>query len=548
MIDNQGILKPNGAIQLRGGTYEALRTQNPLLSRREIMTEVDTGRLKVGDGIHRWNDLAYTSDIGNMSIPTLMLNFESGTEIVLGSQKEIVITTNSDGKIEVTSSDNSIVKVITETSIDENLVQYISGYYIQGVEAGNATITVRVKASENYFAIEKSFDVTVKSTIRYGYRINKNESDPYNRVEYLYDAVGLTPAHMDFANGVFDYGDWGDKWFITDNKPCMLKSDGTVDYYLNPNDYTKKEDGTASDVANTAYNGNAMAQIPLVWVYRYEDENYEYEIISDKQVNENYKAYAHTRADGSIADYFYWSMFPSTGSASKIRSLSGQSSHVNAISATTAVSGALANGNRWYIHTWSGHELIRTLLILMSKSTNVNSVFGMGRCDNNSVLETGTLKNKGQFYGYADSSHQVKVFHIERAWSEVMSILAGLIIHNSTYYVKMTREGTGYQFTNVNGYTNTGIVFSNVINGYVTKVKCCEYGMFNLVVDGSASTYYCDGCYCVNMSLGICAYGGYRMDPAGNDGIFTVSADRNNSTVAIAPIGYGLTCEQPLGE
>ena len=42
--------------------------------------------------------------------------------------------------------------------------------------------------------------------------------------KYLYDAVGLTPAAMDFTNGKFSYGDWADKWFVTDNKPLMLKS------------------------------------------------------------------------------------------------------------------------------------------------------------------------------------------------------------------------------------------------------------------------------------------------------------------------------------
>ena len=36
----------------------------------------------------------------------------------------------------------------------------------------------------------------------------------------------------------FDYGDWNDPFFIP--KPCMLKSDGTVDYYLDENDYSKK--------------------------------------------------------------------------------------------------------------------------------------------------------------------------------------------------------------------------------------------------------------------------------------------------------------------
>lgn len=57
-VDN-GILKPSGVIQLRGGTRQVLHDVNPLLASREIVVELDTGRLKAGDGIHRWNDLAY---------------------------------------------------------------------------------------------------------------------------------------------------------------------------------------------------------------------------------------------------------------------------------------------------------------------------------------------------------------------------------------------------------------------------------------------------------------------------------------------------------
>lgn len=43
-------------------------------------------------------------------------------------------------------------------------------------------------------------------------------------------------------------------------KPCMLKSNGTVDCYLDPDDYTKKEDGTGSPVANVDFDGNAMME------------------------------------------------------------------------------------------------------------------------------------------------------------------------------------------------------------------------------------------------------------------------------------------------
>ena len=62
---------------------------------------------------------------------------------------------------------------------------------------------------------------------RYGYRVKIDESNPETRVEYLFDAVGMTPAKMDFAAGTFNYGSWADLWFIRDNYPCMVKSDGS---------------------------------------------------------------------------------------------------------------------------------------------------------------------------------------------------------------------------------------------------------------------------------------------------------------------------------
>lgn len=72
----------------------------------------------------------------------------------------------------------------------------------------------------------------------YGFHVNSNESDPSACVTYIMDAVGMTPAHMDYANSRFDYGSWKDAFFMP--RPCMLKSNGQVDYYLNPYDFTKK--------------------------------------------------------------------------------------------------------------------------------------------------------------------------------------------------------------------------------------------------------------------------------------------------------------------
>ena len=131
---------------------------------------------------------------------------------------------------------------------------------------------------------------------RYGFRVKIAEPDPEARVEYIYDAVGMTPAAMNFSGGVFNFGSWADVWFVRDNYPAMVKYDGTEDYRLNPNDYTKKlTDNTASDVANTGYGGNAMTAIPCCWVKRWEENGYRYVSICETQYDEGYKAFNRGR-------------------------------------------------------------------------------------------------------------------------------------------------------------------------------------------------------------------------------------------------------------
>ena len=60
MTIQHGTLFTNGVIQLRGGSSEAMTAANPLLARREIAVETDTGNVKVGNGSDHWNDLPYS--------------------------------------------------------------------------------------------------------------------------------------------------------------------------------------------------------------------------------------------------------------------------------------------------------------------------------------------------------------------------------------------------------------------------------------------------------------------------------------------------------
>ena len=49
-------------ILLRKGKTDELTSINPFLKKGEPIVEYDTGRMKIGDGTNRWNDLPYVDD------------------------------------------------------------------------------------------------------------------------------------------------------------------------------------------------------------------------------------------------------------------------------------------------------------------------------------------------------------------------------------------------------------------------------------------------------------------------------------------------------
>lgn len=385
---------------------------------------------------------------------------------------------------------------------------------------------------------------------RYGVKINKNDSNPATRVTYLYDAVGMTPAKMDFASGAFDFGDWGDIWFVKNNYPCMVKYDGTEAYKLDLNNYYMKEDGTESDVANSDYEGNAMSAIPLVWISQYEVGNYEYIILCNVQYDSSYNAYAHTREDGTIMNVKYLAMFEGSYDGTRLRSLSGGKPMLLQ-TAQTEIDHAAANNQNgadiWRTRSWADRNLVNCLLAVIGKSDDSQGVFGQGNTVsyvadasvNYGILQTGTLSDKGQFFGYNTTDQQVKVFHIEGWWGNQWDRVVGLISDHGKVKVKMTPP---YNMTG-DGYTDTGVDLSAFTNGYVKTTTMREFGRIPTSTGGSASTYVCDylwadaGGVAVALVGGDCVYGSVcgtaclRLNLAASSTVRTVVAS--------------LSCEQP---
>lgn len=333
---------------------------------------------------------------------------------------------------------------------------------------------------------------------RYGFKRAKANSNTATRITYLYDAADMTPAKMNFTTGAFEWGSWKDfiESFI---RPVMLKNDGTVDYELDHDDQTKKLDGTASDVANSSYAGNAMVEFAdtFKWVKRYEDSAYEYVIFSNVQFDSDYKCFAHTNSSGHAMPAFYYGMFFGSVVDGKMRSLATGSNSVNT-TREQEITYAKANGTGYYTITKSQWEFICDLLTLLGKDDNTQAVFGAGRSTVSSAAAPGTLKDKGCFWGDEGGSNCVKVLWIENFWGNIWQGIAGFILDGANgIKTKMTPPycDTPVSAADYSTYTETGVKPGGTSGNYISEEVVNENGFLPKTMSGTATTYMADACW-----------------------------------------------------
>lgn len=397
----------------------------------------------------------------------------------------------------------------------------------------------------------------------YGFQINGSESDPAAAVTYLEDAVGMTPAHMDFSTGKFDYGSWENAFFTP--RPCMLKSDGTVDYYLNPDNYALKEDGTASDIANTAYAGNAMMEWGRnghkIWlkILPTGDGSSAKVYISNHRADSKFFDYPFHNCKGESAEHFYTPIYNGSVISSTMRSLSGQTVS-KTLAGTAEITAAKANNpstdELWNIECFADRLLINMLLILMGKSLNTQAVFGQGLNSGgneaiNDGFTTGVHNAKGLFYGTNDGTastytNAVKIFGMENYYGFQWRRTNGLILNNGATKYKLTygtedgSAATGYNTDGTN-YKDASVTPSGTSGGYISKAKFTEDGMFSDTMSGSASTYYCDGTWFNNAAVTFALFGG-RSVAGAKVGAFCLDLDAAVSGAGWS-FGAALSCK-----
>lgn len=347
-----------------------------------------------------------------------------------------------------------------------------------------------------------------------------------------YDNQGYRPIKMifdtDVEKNVMDWGDWENAQFMP--KPCMLRNNGTVDYYLNPNNYNQKADGSpTTDISDVNYDGNAMMEWSPVFTKNETIGTKHYIYYCSEKLDDSYECYSAKKDDGTYGEHWYMPIYEGRVVNNVMRSLStgtdGTGTGAALPTASTTMDQemtyAKANGTGWNITNWADENLVAMLGVLVMGRLNCAIAIGYN-CGSGTSLthKVGTGNQKGMFFGhYTTSAYATKFFGMENWWGHRWRRCVGLLTKDYKVFVKMTKsivDGSTVQNYNstADGYINTGItVPSGMSSSYFVDVANSKYGFAiptaltkykgdTGTAGGSASTYYCDGGWSAG---GVCA-------------------------------------------
>ena len=446
-------------------------------------------------------DVNVPSDVKFSGIPALIQSIKTGSSVEL-----VVSAPDYEGQtLTATKGEKKSTGVVTEGTAR-----------IPVDEEGLWTVSAEDKNSTDITA-DMTFEGELTQSKTYGVKITESESDPARRVTYIDDAVGMSPVTVSSSTGKATYNNWDKTWIFQKIYPVMLSREGEIVYKLNPDDYSKREDGGTSDVGSISFDGNAMVCVEKFYTKFSMDDQDEVIEICDKP-KEGFEAIGFKRADGTEADKVFLPMFMgSFDSSNRLRSISGQSIKYST-SFNDFRSAAQRNGSTYDIETWAMNQMIQAVYYILMKNCNPKTAIGAGR--NYSGAKTGVGNALGAI-SCDPSSKAVKFMHIEDFTSAYSGGMyrweAGILSQSSKIYVKMTPPYSG---TATSGYTQV----SDYVQGgsYVSRMKCSNsFGRYPIAYSGSDSTYeaaywYSDTSSSIYVSLrcSYCGVAGRYLDYA----------------------------------
>ena len=374
---------------------------------------------------------------------------------------------------------------VAEITGEFSQILYVSAFTYSDQGVFNKT------AAQRSVALDSSYYI-------YGYDLVNSDEEPTTRVSYPTDVhnFGWTPASLNDLGKNWGSIEPGTKFMP---RPCMLKRDGTVGEYLNPNNYKETVDGLASNVTNSNYDGDAMMQWPKIYTKRWEENGVYHFRCSNVKIDKDYECWCNYHGQSETpSDNFYTGIYLSSFNDSKSGAVANRSRSLSGLSAGIEHRSGIYDyirpdsNNNWFCEHVTEHLLILDLLTMMGCTTNLRTVYGCtGTIPSKytgSRLTSGAFDARGLFYGNESFS---KVFGMEYYFTldGTPRYIGGLSIKDDSGWRILVTPLTA---------SNTEKIVYHGIDGlksgsYISKMSCNSFGRLPYYSDNQASltTYEC---------------------------------------------------------
>ena len=318
-------------------------------------------------------------------------------------------------------------------------------------------VTFEDEIAESLTLVEEAEQVLIDGLgyKTYTVRIDLNNSDPEASCEYMDDAIGMTQG----------YDGWKDTKIIKNIKPCVLLN-GEVQYYLQKDDYTKKEDGTASLLDGT--DGDVMVEIPKIGYRLWNDENYQYVSVTEDPNKDGYCYYAHSlEADGDC-DKIYYGAYLGYINSNNLYSRSSVSPTANT-SLSNFRTYSSNRGTGYSIVSFFPWTLLQCLYTVIYKNLDSQTALGKGYTSASAKANAGATNTNTFCYGTQDGTTHIKFLGIEDFWGNLGHWLDGVYSDSSHNILtdyrnsQFTGDGHDFQFSTSSGATGS-------YGGYINKI------------------------------------------------------------------------------
>lgn len=276
---------------------------------------------------------------------------------------------------------------------------------------------------------------------------------------------------------------------------CVLKADGTVNYYLNPNNSNFKEDGTPSVL--TGADGNVMVEIPKHYIKVETVGNVDSLNVSLTLEAGYVLDPAFLKWNGTAmveVPYRYFRAYEGFVSGGKLLSVSGVTPTRSQTIATFRGQ-AMANGAGWHLTDWNLLNTIKRLCYIEFCDFIVTKYLGNG---NDTGSDYGITTGQSNALGNrsSNSTHNDKYMSyrgIENMHADIWEFVDGVNVNNYQFYVN-GKYSTFQSDVFTGDYAAKGpLTVAGASNSLIKRCAVSSDGGFiPTVVGGSTTTFYGD--------------------------------------------------------